>query len=188
MKTLVDCRSALIEHANSIGALCPLSQESANDVYPCLVQAQAISYSVPKADGLRSGILKVGFSRGRAPRRDQRNKLPGQISLCLACRYSDTIIINYHKRASSCRHQSRVYLPMVRCAIIIGPSTRTSVETKAGSRSFVTEVIVSALVENGISATRFAGSVRWCLCQLLLLVRAIAKAKATAGTVPCSKM
>src|ERR1700759_1847205 len=79
---------------------------------------------------------------------------------------------------------------MVRCAVnwwaVRG---RDSVETKTGSRFFVTEVIVSALrAENGIFVTRFVGSVKSCLSQLLLLVGAIAKAKATAGTVPCSKM
>jgi hypothetical protein len=66
---------------------------------------------------------------------------------------------------------------------------RASVETKTGSRSFVTEIIVSALgAGNSIFVTRFVGSVKSCLCQLLLLVGAIAKAKATAGMVPCSKM
>jgi hypothetical protein len=66
---------------------------------------------------------------------------------------------------------------------------RTSVETKTGSRSFVTEIIVSALgAKNSIFVTRFVGAVKSCLCQLLLLLGAIAKAKATAGTVPCSKM
>ena len=66
---------------------------------------------------------------------------------------------------------------------------RASVETKTGSRSFVTEIIVSALgAGNSIFVTRFVGSVKSCLCQLLLFVGAIAKAKATAGMVPCSKM
>ena len=79
---------------------------------------------------------------------------------------------------------------MVRCAVNCwAVRGRASVETKMGSRSFVTEVIVSALgAENSIFVTRFVGSVKSCLCQLLLLVGAIAKAKATAGTVPCSKM
>ena len=61
--------------------------------------------------------------------------------------------------------------------------------SESGSRSFVTTVIVSALgSENSIFVTRLVGSVGSCLCQLLLLVEAIAKAKAIAGTVPCSKM
>ena len=79
---------------------------------------------------------------------------------------------------------------MVCCAVdCCAVRGRTSVETKTGSRSFVTEVIVSALgAENSIFVTRFVGSVKSCLCQLLLLVGAIAKAKATAGTVPCSRM
>jgi hypothetical protein len=79
---------------------------------------------------------------------------------------------------------------MVRCAVNCWSfGGRASVETKTGSRSFVTEVIVSPLgAENSIFVTRFVGSVKACLCQLLLLVGAIAKAKATAGTVPCSKM
>ena len=72
---------------------------------------------------------------------------------------------------------------------IVGQLGRASVETKTGSRPLVIEVIVSVLaVENGIFAIRVTGSVRSCLCQLLLLVGAIAKAKATAGMVPCSKM
>jgi hypothetical protein len=50
----------------------------------------------------------------------------------------------------------------------------------SGSRSFVTTAIVFALdFANSIFVTRFKGSVRSCLCQLLLLVGAIAKAKAT---------
>jgi hypothetical protein len=79
---------------------------------------------------------------------------------------------------------------MVRCAVNCwAVRGRASVETKMGSRSLVAEVIVSALgAENSIFVTRFVGSVKSCLCQLLLLVGAIAKAKATAGTVPCSKM
>ena len=61
--------------------------------------------------------------------------------------------------------------------------------SESGSRSFVTKVVVSALgAVYSIFVTRFVGSVKSCLCQLLLLVGAIAKAKATAGTVPCSKM
>jgi hypothetical protein len=38
--------------------------------------------------------------------------------------------------------------------------------------------------ENSIFVTRFVGSVRSCLCQLLLLAGAIAKAKATAIQLP----
>jgi hypothetical protein len=90
----------------------------------------------------------------------------------------------------SCSHLSSICLTMVRCAVNCwAVRGRASVETKMGSRSFVTEVIVSALgAENSIFVTRFVGSVKSCFCQLLLLVGAIAKAKATAGTVPCSKM
>jgi hypothetical protein len=57
------------------------------------------------------------------------------------------------------------------------------------SQSFVTKVIESSLgSESPIFVTGFVGSVRWSLWRLLLLVGAIAKAKATAGTLPCSKM
>ena len=64
------------------------------------------------------------------------------------------------------------------CGQLLGLWGRASLETKMGSRSFVTEVIVSALGgENSIFVTRFVGSVKSCLCQLLLLVGAIAKAK-----------
>jgi hypothetical protein len=94
------------------------------------------------------------------------------------------------QRTFSCSHLSSICLTMVRCAVTCwAVRGRASVKTKTGSRFFVTEVIVSALgAENSIFVTRFVGSVKSCLCQLLLLVGAIARAKATAGTVPCSKM
>jgi hypothetical protein len=57
-----------------------------------------------------------------------------------------------------------------------------------GSQSFVTKVIESPLgSESTIFVTGFAGSVSSSFCRLLLLVGAIAKAKARAGTLPCSK-
>jgi hypothetical protein len=97
---------------------------------------------------------------------------------------------HYQQRTFSCSHLSLICLAMVRCAVICWAAMgRASVETKPGCRSFVTKVIVSALgAGHSIFVTRFVGSVRSRLCQLLLLVGAIAKDKPTAGTVPCSKM
>jgi len=66
---------------------------------------------------------------------------------------------------------------------------RGFVEDTAGSKSLTANVIVSVVrTEKSISAPRFVGLVRSCLCKLLLLMGAIARANATAGTVPCSKI
>ena len=66
---------------------------------------------------------------------------------------------------------------------------RAFVEATTGSWSFAAKVIVSVMgAEKSISVPRFIGGGRSCLCQLLLLVGAISRAKATGGTVPCSKM
>ena len=101
---------------------------------------------------------------------------------------------NYRQRIFSSGHFTLICFPMVLVRSILGTVSgavrgRASVKAKKGSWSSAAKGIVSAVgAENSIFVTRFSGSVESCLCQLLLLVGAIAKAKETAGTVPCSKI
>ena len=70
----------------------------------------------------------------------------------------------------------------VSAAVRVEPSSKLR---RARGLSPPRSLYLSWVPKKSISVPRFIGGGRSCLCQLLLLVGAIAKAKATAGTVPC---
>jgi hypothetical protein len=115
--------------------------------------------------------MNTGFGLREQPKVVIRARLRQKPKSCLS---------QFNERKGSIPAESR--LPLNR-----RPKVGSS-PSVPGSQSFVTKVIQSSLgCESPISVTGFAGSVRLSLCRLLLLVGAIAKAKATAGTLPCSK-
>ena len=94
---------------------------------------------------------------------------------------AECLLSQFNERKGSVPAESR--LPLNRRPKV-GSST-----SAPGSQSFVTKVIeFSRRSESTAFVTGSVSSVRSFLCRLLLLVGAMAKAKATAGTLPCSKM